>query len=467
MSFDTAQIETKNPARPDETVGCYPVTPVSEADAIVAAAQAAQKGWGATPQPERGDVLLRFLDALEAEKDALAGLITREMGKRLDESHGEVAKAIAEGRAMARRACNPVGEVLPSQTPGTVTYSTRRPRGVILGISPWNFPFSTPIRKAIPALLYGNAIILKPASLTPGVHELMGRIARDTLPEGILQTVVGGGSLGQVLAEHPGVHGVSFTGSVGIGKRVAAAAVSHLAEVSLELGGKNPAIVNDASDLDTVLDQVAQSAFAVSGQRCTAVSRVLANAEIADAVIRGLAERAQARTADAEETNGQAIGALSSAGQRDAVASFVQRAKAEGARIAAGGDIVETRAGGYHYAPTILAGVTPGMEAAREEIFGPVISVITYDDIDAALRIANDVSFGLSSCLYSEQSEVIERFIAESESGMLHVNLGSFPENHMPFVGIKDSALGVGGSNGASTIQFYTTEHAVYRKPRA
>jgi aldehyde dehydrogenase (NAD+) len=457
-------IEIRNPAAPEQIVATFDETPLDALDDCVARAGLAQAGWAAKPQPERGALVANFVDALEARAEDIAMSITKEMGKPLAEARGEVAKAVGEARACIGRANAPIGEVFPSQIPGTVAYSTRRPRGVILGINPWNFPFSTPMRKAIPALVYGNAIILKPASLTPGAIALMAEIADKVLPADLVQAVIGGGALGQALSEHIGIDAISFTGSVEVGKRVAIAAAGHLAEVSLELGGKNPAILHDATDLEPVLDQIMASAFAVCGQRCTAVSRVIVNRTLEAEVVAGLAERAEAIQPMDGTADGAKIGPLASLQQLQDVDGFVSRARAAGATVSAGGEKLKTETGGYFYAPTILSDVTPNMEVARDEVFGPVLSVIAYDTVDEALNIANDVAFGLSSCLYSERTDVVERFVAESESGMIHVNSGSFPENHLPFVGVKDSAMGVGGSNGPSTIQFYTTEHTVYRR---
>lgn len=457
-------IEIRNPAAPDDIVATYDETPASALDTHVAYARKAQFDWAAIPQPERGAIVAKYVDALEAQAENIANSITREMGKPLAESRGEVAKAIGEARACIDRATAPIGEVFPSQFPGTVAYSTRRPRGVVLGINPWNFPFSTPMRKAIPALVYGNAIILKPASLTPGAIVQMAEIAAEILPANLVQAIIGGGALGQALCEHEGIDAISFTGSVDIGKRVAKAAAGHLAEVSLELGGKNPAILNDTGELDKALDQIMASAFAVCGQRCTAVSRVIVHGSLEKKVVAGLAKRADAMQPMDGSAEGAKIGPLSSMQQLEDVSGFVSRATQEGALIAAGGRKLDAAKGGYFYAPTILSGVTRGMEIARDEVFGPVLSVIAYETVDEALSIANDIAFGLSSCLYSERTDIVERFVAESESGMLHVNAGSFPENHLPFVGVKNSAMGVGGSNGPSTIQFYTTEHTVYRR---
>lgn len=457
-------IEIRNPAAPDQIVATYDETPLDTLDDCVASARRAQADWAENPQPERGALIAKYVNALEARTEDIAMSITKEMGKTLPEARGEVAKAIGEARACIGRASAPIGEVFPSQIPGTLAYTTRRPRGVILGINPWNFPFSTPMRKAIPALVYGNAIILKPASLTPGGIALMTEVADEILPKQLVQAVIGGGALGQALTEHKGIAAISFTGSVDVGKRVAMAAASHLAEVSLELGGKNPAILNDAHNLDTALDQIMAAAFAVCGQRCTAVSRVIVYRDIETEVVSGLVARAEAMHPMDGAADGARIGPLASKQQLEDVHGFVTRAKAEGATVATGGELLEAETGGYFYAPTILSNISRNMEIARSEVFGPVLSVISYDTVDEAIGIANDVAFGLSSCLYSERTRVVERFVSESESGMIHVNGGSFPENHVPFVGVKDSAMGVGGSNGPSTIQFYTTEHTVYRR---
>lgn len=459
-------VEIRNPAKPSEIVGTYPTITATDVPVLIETARVAQRDWAKRPQPERGQMIDAFLNGLEARGEEIAESITREMGKLIGEARGEVAKAISEGRATTRRATAPIGEVLPTQKPGTVVYSTRRPRGVIVGINPWNFPFSTPIRKTIPALLYGNAMVLKPSINTPGAAFIMQEVANTILPKGLFQIANGSGSIGGELTSAKGVDAISFTGSVGVGRIVAQAAAANLAEISLELGGKNPVILNDASDLNTALDQIYSAAFAVCGQRCTAISRVIVRRALEAAVVEGLAKRAKAaRVGDGLEP-GTTLGPLMGEKARSEVAGFVARATTAGAKLAAGGEMI-TQNGGYFYAPTILSHVTRDMEIARDEVFGPVLAVIPYDTPDDALAICNDVEFGLAACLYSEQTSLVERFIAEAEGGMLHVNCGSFPEDHTPFVGVKNSSLGVGGSNGPSTLYFYTQEHTVYRKGQA
>lgn len=456
-------VEIRNPANPSEIVGTFPTISLKDVPAMIATARKAQKEWARVPQPERGRIVDAFLAGLAARAEDIATAITREMGKIIAESRGEVNKALGEGRATTRRATAPIGEVLPSQKPGTVTYSTRRPRGVIVGINPWNFPFSTPIRKTIPALLYGNAMVLKPSISTPGAAFIMQEVADEILPKGLFQIAYGPGNLGKGLTAAQGVDAISFTGSVGVGRIVAQAAAANLTEISLELGGKNPAILNDATDLEATLDQIYMAAFAVCGQRCTAISRVIVRRQLEADVVAGLAKRAKAATIGDGLDSATTIGPLMGEQARAVVAGFVDRAVAKGATVAAGGASVDLN-GGYFYAPTILSNVSKDMEVARDEVFGPVLAVIPYDTVDEALDICNDVEFGLSACLYSEQTPLVDRFVAEAESGMIHVNCGSFPEDHAPFVGVKNSSLGVGGSNGTSTLHFYTQEHTVFRK---
>ena len=457
-------IEIRNPAKPSDVVATYGETDPATLYDLIASARAAQEAWARVPQPERGALVGRWLDALAARTADIARAITLEMGKTLAEAKGETGKSLSEARYAVARAAIAVGEVLPSQRPGTVAYTTRRPRGVIAGICPWNFPIGTPLRKAVPAVVYGNAIIIKASELAPGAVAIMAEAAKGILPNGIFQTILGDGVLGASLTDTPGLDAISFTGSVATGRKVAEAAARNLAEISLELGGKNPAILNDATDLDAALNQIYASAFAVSGQRCTAVSRVLVSEDIAQRAVDGLVKRAEAaRVGDGME-DGITMGPLVSAQHLQAVSGFVDRARAAGAVIRAGGEIPAHNTGGHFHVPTIVTNVTPDMEISRNEVFGPVLTVIPYRSVENALEIANAVPFGLTSCLYSEREPVIEMFLSESQSGMLHVNGGTFPEDHAPFVGVKASALGVGGSNGASTQHFFTSEHMVYRK---
>ena len=337
-------VEIKNPANPSEVVGTFRTNSPDEVPGMMAVARTAQLKWARIPQPERGNIVEAFINGLEGRAEDIAVSITREMGKIIGESRGEVSKAFGEGRATARRSSISIGEVLPSQKPGTITYSTRRPRGIILGINPWNFPFSTPMRKTIPALVYGNAVVLKPSISTPGAAFIMQEVANEILPRGLFQIAYGSGTLGSVLTAAKDVDAISFTGSVGTGRIVAQAAAANLAEISLELGGKNPAILNDASNLETVLDQIYLAAFAVCGQRCTAVSRVIVRRELEKQVVDGLAIRANAARVGNGMDSSSTIGPLLSKKARDDVSGFVDRARAAGVNIVAGGKVLDQNA---------------------------------------------------------------------------------------------------------------------------
>ena len=457
------KFETINPARPDETVGHYTGAPRSLLQEAVAAAVAAQAKWSKTPAIERARIVEAFLAAIEARAEEIATAITREQGKPLAESRGEIAKSLQESRTMAGHLLHAGGEVLPSARPGFRNMVVRRPRGVIAAITPWNFPILTPMRKIAPALLYGNAIILKPSEFTPATACLIADAAHGILPDGLLQLVQGGGDVGEALCDLPDVSGITFTGSVATGRKIFANAAANLAELSLELGGKNAAVVNDTDDLEACLDQIVGAAFMCAGQRCTAISRVIVKAELEKPVLDGLVARARTVALGDGMADDITMGPLTNKSQHERVTRMVAAGLREGARPLVGGEPARIQGleGGFFYAPTILAGVAPGMSVAREEIFGPVISVLPYHNLDEAFDILNGVEYGLTSSLFSNDQKVIQRFVDESQNGMIHVNHGTVPDNHMPFGGVKNSGVGA-YSVGLSAAQFYTTEHSVY-----
>ncbi|VTU40761.1 Aldehyde dehydrogenase, thermostable [Variovorax sp. PBS-H4] len=462
---DTPAIfDTFNPARPAQQVGRYSLADSAMVVEAVRAATDAQRLWARWPAARRCDALALYIGALEARKEDLARAITAEQGKSLAESFGEVAKACAEGRFMLQHVMSGEGaRHVTSLRAGVRNMVVRRPRGVIVAITPWNFPVMTPMRKIVPALGFGNAVIVKASEFTPAAACLLGELACDLLPDGLLQVIHGGADVGNALVSHSGVHGVTFTGSVATGKRIVAATAANLAEMSLELGGKNAAVIHDASDLDACLDQVANAALMCSGQRCTAVSRVLVQRDLHDVVAAGLAKRASAmRLGDGADPATQ-LGPMTHRGQLEHVKAAVRRAREDGAEVLAGGHEahVEGCDGGYFFAPTVLDGVRAESAAAREEIFGPVISIVEYDTLDDAITILNDVEFGLTAAFFSNDAKAISRFVDECQTGMLHVNHGTVPDSHMPFGGIKASGVGA-YSVGPSSAAFYTTEHSVY-----
>ena len=456
---------TFNPARPEETVGRYSPASVADVQKALEAAATAQQAWARVPPVERGVIVGKFVAALEARAETVAVAITREQGKPLAESFGEIAKACAESRFMIGEAARSHGAAMPSARPGFCNMVVRRPRGVIAALTPWNFPVMTPMRKLVPALVFGNAVILKPSEFTPAAAALLGEAARGILPDGLLQVVNGMAATGQALVSASGIDGIAFTGSVPVGKQIYAEAARNLAEVALELGGKNAAIVNDVLDMDDCLDQIVGAAYQCAGQRCTGISRVIVSKPLEVRVLDGLAARARRQVLGDGMRTGVTMGPLTNATQMKKVDALVQAGITEGARLLAGGAPAQVAgaSSGYFYQPTILADVRPAMRVATEEIFGPVISVLSYDTLDEALDILNGVEFGLTSALFSNDYPTIQRFLAESRNGMLHVNHGTVPESHMPFGGIKNSGVGA-YSVGPSAINFFTTEHAVYIK---
>jgi len=456
---------TCNPARPADLVGRYSAASAGQVGEAVAAAVKAQRAWRKVTAPERAAAVEAFIAALLLRTEELAVSITLEQGKPLAEARAEVGKSCAEARFMTGEAMRAHGSVMPSARPGVRNMVIRRPRGVIAAITPWNFPILTPMRKLVPALALGNAVILKPSEFTPSTTCLIGEVARATLPAGLLQVLNGGGEVGSALVSNAGVAGVSFTGSVATGKRIYAATAQTLAEISLELGGKNAVVINDTIDLDACLNQIMVASCMCAGQRCTAVSRVVVRRELYQAVVDGLAARFQSAVLGDGMVAATTMGPLVNARQFERVGQMVDAGVAEGARVVCGGAPARLAGleSGYFYQPTVLADVKPGMMVAREEIFGPVIVVLPYDSIDEAFEILNGVEYGLTSSLFSDQNDIVQRFIDESENGMIHINHGTIPDNHMPFGGVKNSGVGA-YSVGPSAINFFTTEHSVYVK---
>ncbi len=459
------QFQTVNPARPAVVVGRYAAASNEQIGQMMDAAQRSQRAWRQLPSVERGALFGRFIAALEARTEELAASITLEQGKPLAEARGEVAKCCAEARFMAGEAMRGHSQVLPSARPRTRNMVTRRPRGVIAAITPWNFPILTPMRKISPAIVFGNAIVLKPSEFTPATACLIAETARGILPDGLLEIANGHGDTGAALVGAAGISGVTFTGSVATGKRIYALAAENLAEISLELGGKNAAVVNDTNDLEGCLDQIMTAACMCAGQRCTAVSRVIVRRPLLQPVLDGLVRRSEAAVLGDGMQAATTMGPLTNDRQLARVAAMVEAGVKEGAEVLAGGRSVSIAGceGGYFYAPTVLSRVRPEMSVAREEIFGPVLSVLAYDDLDEALSILNGVEYGLTSALFSNDNTVVQRFVDESENGMIHVNHGTIPDNHMPFGGVKSSGVGA-YSVGASAVNFYTTEHSIYIK---
>ncbi len=458
---------THNPAHPEQALGEFPCSGRPDAEAAVRAAKHAFPDWAKTPGPQRGALLLRFAQLLEDSKHELARVITLEQGKALGESAGEVGRAAAEARYMAGEASRPIGQTFPSERAGFSCHTVAEPLGVVAAISPWNFPVVTPVRKIAPALAFGNTVVFKPASLTPwSAVYLMQLLDKAGFPAGVVNLVIGPGSaIGDTLVADRNVQGITFTGSTSIGARVAEGAARRFASLQLELGGKNPAIVIDSNDLDGAAREIVSAAFLCSGQRCTALSRVIAGEAQADVLIERLLHHVGRIKVGDGMSEGTTMGPLVGKAQFEIVAGYVRQGIDSGCAVLAGGrPLVENPdEEGYYYAPTVFDRVGPESPLAVEEIFGPVLPVIRVRDAEEAILIANGTPYGLAAAVFTSRQDLIQKFVAGIESGMVHINHGTASQAHVPFGGRRDSGYGA-FSIGPTARDFYSKLKVVYVK---
>ena len=459
----TKTFQTVNPARPQEVVGSYSWTDEADIPDIIERANKAQAIWAKVPGLERAAKLDAFLDAVVANLERIAEAIVLEQGKILAEAKGETMKGATEGRFMVGEAARMGATAIANGRADFANQIMRRPRGIIFCISPWNFPAMTPLRKMCPALAFGNAVIFKPSQFTPAANYILCEIAQDFFPEGLVQMAMIGGRAASEMIATQNIHGVSFTGSVSTGRLVGKAAAENLIPAQLELGGKNAAILHDCDDLDHAVSQIYGAAFQTGGQRCTSISRVLIKRELYDDAKALFVAKAKAAKLGDGMKSDSTMGPLCNKGHFDDVVSTTQKAISEGAIALAGGTPQEGAGdkGGYFFAPTILDNVAHDSIAGQVEIFGPVLSLMPFDSFDEAIHIMNDTEFGLTSALFSNHNSLVQRFLAESQNGMMHVNHGTVPDNNMPFGGVKNSGVGA-YSVGPTAVNFYTSEHAAY-----
>lgn len=454
-----------NPAKKEQVLGYFQDSTEEDVDLAVKAAHQAFKKWSRTPGPERGAILLRFADLLDKHQDELAFMLSAEQGKTLAESRGEVTRAAKETRFAAGEAFRIEGKTLPSERSHVMNVTIRFPIGVIAAIAPWNFPVVTPVRKIAPALAYGCTVVFKPASDTPWTSvRLMELLAEAGVPKGVVNLIVGAGSrVGNPLVAHTLVRGISFTGSSKLGKSINEIAAKRLAKTQLELGGKNPAVVLDYDDPEVVAKQIVGAAFTCSGQRCTAISRVIVLKDKAEELTRSILKEMKNIKVGPAWKKDVNMGPLISKEHLDSVQQYIQTGKEEGARLLHGGEVLTEGefADGFYMVPALFDNVTPDMRIAREEIFGPVLSVITVENEAEALETANSVDYGLAASIFTNNLSSAFRFAEQVESGMVHVNHGTASEAHMPFGGVKQSGHGA-FSIGSTNIEFYTELKVVY-----
>lgn len=458
-------VAVPNAARRDQVLGHFAESTTEDVERAVSSAHRAWKTWREVPGPERGTILFRAADILERRAEEFAFIVSAEQGKILAESRGEVGRAVKELRFAAGEASRMEGHTQPSEKRNGFAMTFREPVGVIASIAPWNFPVLTPVRKIGPALAYGCSTVFKPSNLTPWSSvKLMDVFKEAGVPKGVINLVLGSGrGAGEALVRHPLVRGISFTGSTKTGAEINIQAARRLVRTQLELGGKNPAVVLGYTDVANIARQISSAAFTTTGQRCTAVSRVIVleslAAELTDALVAELA----AITVGPAWNPASKMGPLVTDQHRASVLRNVAAGLDQGARIRFGGRVLEDGelAHGNFMEPALIDNVAPDNLLARHEVFGPVLSVIAVRDVNQAFEVANSVEYGLAASIFTRDVDEALRFVRESESGMVHVNHGTNSEAHMPFGGIKGSGLGA-YSIGHSNQEFFTNVKTAY-----
>jgi aldehyde dehydrogenase (NAD+) len=458
-----AEIVSVNPTRPDERIATFPVASERDVDAAVTRATAAQRAWADVPIPARAETIAACGQLLAARKVELAKLVSREAGKVIVEAAGDVQEAIDMAAFVAGQGRMAWGETVPCEMPNKLGFTTRHPVGVVGMITPWNFPVAIPSWKILPALLAGNGIVIKPSEHAPACCEAFVQACRDAgVPGDLIQVVHGLGPVGAALTTHPGVRAISFTGSVPTGRAVAAAAMEHGPKlVSLELGGKNAMIVLADADLDLVVDGALFGAFGTSGQRCTSTSRLVAHRDVRAEIVDRVRKRADQLVLGDPSRTTTDVGPVIDMRSRDRIDGMVQAAIAEGATLATGGVTVDIDdcAGGAFYAPTILTGVRPDHRIAREEVFGPVLSVIDVDGLDEAIDVVNDSVYGLSAAIYTRDINAALQATQRIDTGIVYVNAPTIgAEIQLPFGGTKQTGNGYREAGRRGLEQFSETK---------
>ena len=460
-----AYFDNVNPADTRDLIWRFPRSGAADVEAAVASATRGFERWRRTPAPARGDVLRRVGEILAARKEELADLMTREMGKPLAETRGDVQEGIDTAFYAATEGRRLFGHTVPSELRDKWAMSFRRPIGIAGLITPFNFPLAIPTWKMFPALVCGNAVIFKPGEDVPHTgHVLVEILLEAGLPPEVIQLLHGDGEVGAAMVAHPAIPLISFTGSTETGSKVGETCGRMHKRLSLEMGGKNAQIVLDDANLDLALDGVLWGAFGTTGQRCTATSRLILQDGIHDTFLERLVARAKTLVLGDGRTAGTDVGPLIHAESLAKVARYVEIGLAEGATLALGGQRATGGglAHGFFFQPTILAGVTPTMRVAQEEIFGPVLSVIRVKDAAEAFAVNNSVKYGLSSSVYTQDVNVAFRALQQLDNGITYVNAPTIgAEAHLPFGGVKQTGNGH-REGGWEVYEFYSETKVGY-----
>jgi alpha-ketoglutaric semialdehyde dehydrogenase len=457
----------RNPSNLADVIGDYAQADADQAKSAIAAAARAFPAWATGSIQERANSLDKIGSEILERKEDLGRLLSREEGKTLPEGIGEVARAGQIFRFFAAEVVRMAGEKLPSTRPGVEIEITREPFGVIGIITPWNFPIAIPAWKIAPALAYGNTVVFKPADFVPGcAWALADIIARAGIPPGVFNLVMGRGSVvGEAMVNDPRVGAISFTGSVSTGRGIAAKGVARMAKLQLEMGGKNPLVVLDDADLPTAVNVAVQGAYYSTGQRCTASSRLIVTAGIHDRFVTAVADKVKTLKVDDALAPGTDIGPVVDQSQLEQDISYLDIGRREGARLLLGGERLKRPHEGYYLAPALFTDASNAMRIAREEIFGPVATVIRASDYDEALELANDTEFGLSAGIVTTSLKHASHFKRNAQAGMVMVNLPTAGvDYHVPFGGRKGSSYGP-REQGRYAAEFFTVVKTAYIAP--
>ena len=458
-----------NPSDTGDVIGEYARATEADAERAIRAARAAFPGYSRSAPQQRYEALKKISDELLQRKDELGRLLSREEGKTLPEGIGEVSRAGQLFAFAAGEALRLYGETNTSARPGVEIEIVREPLGVVSIITPWNFPIAIPAWKIAPALAYGNCVVFKPADLvTASAHALAEIIARSGLPVGVFNLIMGKGSeIGRTLLEDDDVNAISFTGSVTTGRKVAQAAVGAaiMKKIQLEMGGKNPLVVLDDADLKTAVQCAVDGSYFATGQRCTASSRLIVSEGIHKRFVEAMTERLKALVVDDACKPGTQIGPVVDQSQLDQDTRYLKIGVDEGATLYWGGEMLKREKDGFYLQPAIFTEVNNGMRIAREEIFGPVASVIRVKDYEEALAVANDTEFGLAAAICTSSLKYASHFKRNSDAGMVMVNLPTVGgDYYAPFGGRKASSYG-SRERGHYAAEFYTTIKTMYTQP--
>jgi aldehyde dehydrogenase (NAD+) len=458
--------ESRNPADTNDLIGTFASSGAEDVAAAVRACDVAAPVWRATPAPKRGEILYRFGALLAENKERLARAMTREMGKVLDEARGDVQEGIDIAYLMAGEGRRLFGDTVPSELPNKWAMSVREPIGVAGLITPWNFPMAIPCWKMMPALVSGNTVVLKPSSDTPGCAALLVELLDEAgLPHGVVNLVTGSGeAVGIALVESPDVPVIGFTGHTDTGKRIAQVAARRLKRVSLELGGKNGIVVMPDADLELAVDGIVWSAFGTTGQRCTAASRLIVDDAVADDLVDRLVERAGRLRLGSGLEPGVEVGPLINERAVTKVEAALEIGIRDGGRIVVGGSRATGGAldKGWFFQPTIVDGVKSMDSLGQDEVFGPVLSVIRVRGYAEAVTALNQVRYGLSSAIFTRDTNTAFRAMRDFETGIVYINAGTIgAETHLPFGGVKGTGNGHREA-GHAALDTYTEWKSVY-----